>query len=177
MPQRPESVVSIANRKVSFEKALRWADIRTGVRDRGMKTVCPLCRESGALRVYPDHGYCFSERKYLSTVGLLAELWKLDYTHAAVKALDLIGYVPADYAHLWEDAQRDPEPAREELAAALRIWCEARCTDWGTRQYEPAVAGKLARCLGLLPKVHTEDQCLRWLEVCKVAMSRVLTAD
>jgi hypothetical protein len=173
---RPRSLVSVANEQVSFTRAASWAGLSSGgERDRGLKVTCPSCGGQGALRVYPGHGYCFGERRRWTAVSLLAEKWELDEEHAAVRALDMIGYVPPDFEHMWDIAQRQPEVARENLARALRIWCEVYCADWVVRQYAPAVADRLSRCLGLLPGVLTEDQCNRWLVVCKEAMRRVLS--
>jgi hypothetical protein len=171
---RARPAAAVAQERVPFDTALRWVGIDVGTRSRGMKTACPLCGADGAFRVYPDHGWCFAEQKYLSTVGLLAAKWELSREDAALAALEKIGYVLADLAHLWAGAQRRPEPAREDLADALRVWCEARCPDWKARQFESGVAGALARCLGLLPRVRTEDDCELWLRSCKQVMSRVL---
>lgn len=175
MQQREESLAAIANRKVAFIKAVGWVGTLTGERDRGMKVTCPVCGASGAMRVYADHGYCFAEHTKFSVVSLLAEVWDLEREDAAQKALDMIGYVPVTYAQLWEDSQREPEPAREDLATALRTWCEANCTDWKRRQYERVVSDKLSRCLGVLPRMRTPEQCERWLAVSKQVMGRALS--
>lgn len=171
---KPRPVTAVAEERVSFDLAMRWAGVDTGTRSRGMKTACPLCGEDGAFRVYPDHGYCFAEQKYLGVVSLLAGKWELSREDAAQRALEKIGYVPADLAHLWADAERRPEVARGDLGDALRVWCEAQCADWSARQYDRPVAGALARCLGLLPRVRTAEDCEQWLTVCKQVMGRVL---
>jgi hypothetical protein len=169
------SVVAVANEQVSFTRAASWAGLSSGgERDRGLKVTCPSCGGAGALRVYPGHGYCFGERLRYTAVSLLAEVWELDDEHAAKKALDKIGYIPPDYEHARDIAMRQPEPSRENLAAALRIWCEANYPDWPARQYAPAVAARFSRCLGALPSVRTEEHCDRWLVVCKEAMRRAL---
>lgn len=171
------SLASIANERVPFLKAAEWAGLGGHERERGLKVTCPSCGGQGALRVYPGHAYCFSERRGYTTVTLLAEVWEMDRESAAIRALNMIGYVPPGYAMLFEQAAREPEPAREHLATALRTWCEASVPDWRTRQYDPEVAAVLARCLSLLPLVRTEDQCARWLAGCKRAMARVLNQD
>jgi hypothetical protein len=174
---RQRSLVAIANAKISFPRAAQWVRVGGAVRERGMKTACPSCGEADALRVYPDHGYCFAEQSYFSPVGLLAEVWEMDHESTAIRALDKIGYVPAGYAHLWDEAQREPVPALDELAAALRIWCERTCPDWRKRQYEEAVALRLSRCLGLLRLVRTRDDCRQWLNGCKAVMGKALSQD
>jgi hypothetical protein len=175
---RKRSLYALANERISFDKAMAWAGAgSSGTRERGVKVACPSCGEQGALRVYPDHGWCFSEQQYFSPVGLLAEIWDLDYEEAAVKALDKIGYVPVGYAHLWENVQRTPDPARDDLAKALHLYCARICPDWVTRQYEETVARVLSRCLGLLPAVRTAKDCRKWLAACKAVMGRALSQD
>jgi hypothetical protein len=171
------SLVSEANKHVPFLTACRWAGVYSGEsRGRGCKVQC-LHGCGPSLRVWEDHAWCFSCRTYFSPVSLLAEKWRLSWDDAALKALNLVGWVPATYAHLWDEAQREPDPDRGQLGKALVTWCEASCPDWVTRQYDHRVAAKLSQCLGLLPRVRTADDCLLWLERCKQAMSRVLNAD
>jgi len=173
MLRPPPSVIAQANLRVPFDTAMGWAAAAVGERVRGVKAGCPLCGSQGGLRVYPDHGYCFSENRRISVVTLLSEVWEMEREDAARRALDKIGYVPVSLAHQWEHAQRDPEVARNDLAQALAIWCESAIPDWKTRQYQPAVSQLLARCLGLLPRVQTAADCEQWLSRCKAAMLRV----
>lgn len=176
-------MVRLANQKVPFPTAARWVgmSVHEGSAERGIKTWCPFGAfehpDGGtdpAFRVYPDHGWCFAEGRYFSVVSLLAAVWELDREDAAAEALRRIGYVPADYAHLFAEGTKPPEPDTDALAAALVTWCEARYGDWKALQYEPAVAVMLSRCLGLLPLVHDEDECRTWLDGCKQAMQQVL---
>ncbi len=171
---RKKSLYAVANERISFDKAMALAGGSPGARERGVKTTCPACGEEGALRVYPDHGWCFSEQRYFSPVSLLAGVWEMDREEAAIRVLDRVGYVPAGHARLWADAERTPKPALEDLATALRTWCEANCPGWVTRQYDDVVARALSRCLGVLPVVRTEADCRKWLAVSKTVMGRVL---
>jgi hypothetical protein len=172
---RGRTLYAIANERVSFDKAMQWAGQDGAVtRERGVKVTCPSCDEAGALRVYPNHGWCFAEQRYFSPVGLLAEVWEMDNETAAKAALDKIGYAPPGYPELWEAAQRPPEPALDDLATALRLYCARVCPDWATQQYDDAVADLMARCLGALRVVRTEEDCRKWLAVTKTAMGRVL---
>jgi hypothetical protein len=171
-----KTLYATANRRISFDRAMQWAGQAGAVaRDRGVKVVCPVCGEAGALRVYPDHGWCFAEQRYFSPVGLLAEVWEMDREHAAVRALGMAGYVPTGHEALWEDAQREPAPALDDLATALRLYCRRICPDWVTRQYDDGVSGTLAKCLGVLSAVRTEEDCRKWLTVCKTVMGRALS--
>jgi hypothetical protein len=176
MPPRKRTLYAIANERIPFDKAMQWAGQAGAVaRDRGVKVTCPSCGEDGAMRVYPNHGWCFSQGAYFTPVSLLAEVWEMDRETAARVALDRIGYAPPEYPELWERAQRPLEPALDDLATALRLYCARVCPDWVTRQYEDAVSRKLAACLGALRAVHTEEDCTKWLAVAKTAMGRVLS--
>ena len=153
---RKRTLYAIANERISFSTAMQWAGQAGAVaRDRGVKVTCPSCDEAGAMRVYPANGFCFAEQRYFTPVSLLAEFWDMDREAAAGKVLKQIGYAPPEYPELWEAAQRLPEPALDDLATALRLYCARVCPDWATRQYEPAVAGLMARCLGILASVRT----------------------
>jgi hypothetical protein len=158
---------------VPFPAAAEWAGIPAGGRN---KVHCPFGFEHDdggaeqALRVYPDHGYCFAEQRYFTVTSFLSAVWEVTREDAAIEALRRWGWRPADYAHLWADAVREREPDRDALRAALDTWCSARAREWKTRQYDPAVADRLARCYGLLPLVRTADDCGKWLAACKSAM-------
>lgn len=171
------TLAAIANERVSFDRAMQLAGQAGAVtRERGVKVTCPSCDEAGAMRVYPGHGYCFAEQRRFSPVALLAEVWDMDPESAAKRVLDQIGYAPPEYPEMWEAAQRPPEPALDDLATALRLYCARVCPDWAARQYEDAVSGLMARCLGALGAVRTEEDCERWLAVAKKVMGRVLGA-
>lgn len=170
---RKRSLAALAAEQVPFTTAARWAGLDGGDREHGVKVTCPSCGGKGDARLYPSGLWCFGESKRFGTVALLAKVWDMDRETAAGQALARIGYVPADYAGLWREARREPEPAREDLADALRIWCAANCPDWVAAQYDPAVSRRLSDCLARLPLVTTEEHCLLWLERCKVAMRRV----
>ena len=169
-----KTLARIANEQVPLLTALKWCEVAASLRERRMTTDCPVCGQADVLRVYGDRGYCFSERRQYRPVDLLAVHWKTDAEHAAARALNEIGYVPVGYAYLWEQAAKLPEPNRDMLAESLRVWCSANCSNWAVVQYDPAVAGLLARCLALLAKVHTDEECSLWREKCKEAMGKVL---
>lgn len=174
---RKRSLASLANEAVPFTLAAAWVGLSGGRN----KHHCPfgLGHDDGgdepAFRVYEDHGYCFSCRRRFSVVALLAGVWEADPEDAAAEALRRVGYKPATYAHLWEQASLAVAPDTDALAAALKTWCSAHCADWETRQYSEAVAVRLARCLGLLHLVKDAPDCERWLDGCKRAMQPYLS--
>lgn len=174
MAVKKESLASIADRVIPFPYAARLGGIDAGGRS---KTWCPFGFEHDdggreqAFRVYPDHGYCFAEQKFFSCTSLLSLVWEVSREDAAARALREYGWRPAGYAHLWADASREQEPDREALASALQVWCDGRCSDWESRQYDPRTADRLARCYGLLPLVKTVADCEKWLVACKRAMA------
>lgn len=167
------SLAAEADEHVPFARAAEWAGLASP-RDRGARDTCPACGEE-ALKVYPDHAHCYAGCRRFGVTRLLAVSWQLSPDDAAARALESIGYVPAGYAHLWEDSARQPEPDRTALGGALKAWCAAACPDWAEKQYDKPVADRLAYCLGLLGKVHTEEDCVTWLEGCQAAMARLLT--
>lgn len=176
-PGAPEKVTAVANREVSFALALRWTGLGDAVRGRGMKATCPRCGERDVLMIYPDHAWCWAEGKRFSTVLLLAACWDMEPDDAADAALKRIGYVPPDYASvLLGPPPPEPDPERDDLAEALRIFCRAQAADWTVLQYDDAVARKLAQCLSVLPAVHSEAACRKWLATSKIAMTRVISA-
>lgn len=175
----PRSLIAVANEVIPFPVAARWAGISAGGR---AKTYCPFGAvehiDGGveqALRVYKDHGWCFAEQRYFSVVTLLAAVWEADREDAAAEALRRYGWKPVDFAHLWEQVSQEPAPDRDALAQALTTWCSAQCPSWRQRQREDRTADKLARCLGLLPLVHTREDCGKWLSACKQAMAPYLS--
>lgn len=173
-----ESLVAIADRVIPFPVAARWAGVDAGGR---AKVHCPFGFEHDdggreqALRVYPDHGYCFAQQRFFTVTMLLAAVWEVTRDDAATEALRRYGWKPASYAHLWEGVMQPREPDRDALRAALAIWCSAHCADWDTRQYDDVAAGRLAQCYGLLPLVRTEQECEDWLRACKQAMAPYLS--
>jgi hypothetical protein len=173
---RRRSLAALAAEQVPFPVAARWAGLDGGDRDRGVKVSCPSCGGRSDARLYPTGLWCFSEAKRFGTVSLLALVWKMDRETAAAAALERYGYAPPDAAALLREARRDPGPAREDLADALRIWCAASCPDWTAAQYDHAVSRKLAECNAALPLVTTAEECGEWLERCKVVMSRAFPA-
>jgi hypothetical protein len=175
---RRESLASAADRLVPFPTAARLAGVDVGGR---AKVHCLFWAEHDdggrepALRVYDDHGYCFAEQKYFSVTGLLSLAWEVSREDAGARALREIGWRPVSYSHLWDTADRPPEPDRDALRAALHVWCAGRCPDWEQRQFDPAAADRLARCLGLLRLVSTAEDCTKWLAACKQAMAPYLS--
>jgi hypothetical protein len=178
---RRPNLVKIANQHVPFPQAAMLVGVGSGSgRGRGDKVHCPFPMNHSdggredSLRVYPDHGWCFSELRYFTPVSLVAGVLETDFEEAARWLLDQVGYVPVTAAHLWEHSQRVTEPGIEELGEALKVWCAANCPDWQRLQYDMAVSDRLARCLGLLTAVRTPEDCVRWLDGCKRAMRQVL---
>lgn len=181
---RRKSIVRVANEVVLFPQAAAWAGIDVPYQsgERGVKVYCPFGTtehpDGGtepAMRVYPDHGWCFAESRYFSVVSLLAEVWQVPREEAAETALDRIGWKPQDYGKRFAQAAAAPEPDEDALAAALVTWCETMFPDWRERQYDARVSRCLAHCLGLLPLVHSAGDCEIWLGAVKQAMTSVLT--
>jgi hypothetical protein len=99
----------------------------------------------------------------------------LDDESAAAQLLERTGFAHASWQQHWEElSARDELPDLAALSTALRTWLSAAYPDWNNRQYESVVACSLARCLGLLAKVRTPEDCGTWLECSKQVMTQVL---
>jgi hypothetical protein len=179
-----DSPVALANRRIPFATACRWAgvDVPGGVPEHGIKIHCPFeeyAHDDGgtspAFRIYPDHGWCFAESEHFTPVKLCALVWGCTPEEAARQMLVQAGVADPDYRAQWQRLSNWSQPADVDgLAAALRVWCSRTCPRWPVRQYDSAVAAKLAQCLGLLSRVRTEADCRMWLAGCKKAMAQVL---
>jgi hypothetical protein len=169
-----DPVIGEAIRHVPFHKAAEWAGLWSGARERGMKADCPACGGEMALRVYPDHAWCFAGCGRFSAVRLLAVVWEMDFATTAHEMLEKAGYVRPDPMEVFTRTPSPEDPKTDDLADALRIWCEANCPDWGTRQYDPPTARVLARLLGALRAVRSEEECDLWLARAKEIMGKVL---
>ncbi len=176
--------VALANRRIPFAVACRWAgvEIPGDVPEHGIKIYCPFGEYShsdggseAAFRVYPDHGYCFACGEAFSAVKLCALVWDCTPDEAARQMLELAGVADPEYREQWQRLVNWSQPADVDgLAAALRVWCSRTDPQWPVRQYDSAVAAKLAECLGVLARVRTQEDCRIWLAGCKKAMAQVL---
>lgn len=185
------NLVELANEKVSILTVCRMLgvdlcdDVAAGGRSR--KVSCPFGEIyhsdggiSPAMRIYPDSNsaYCFSCAAYWTPVSLSAKALDLDWSSAAIRLLDHIGYRPMELAQQFQQAaQYVPPPDLALLADALKTYCRRIDPQWQKRQFEPRVAGQLTRCLSLLDLVKSPEDVTLWLDRCKVAMRRVLHTE
>lgn len=179
-----ESPVTLANRRIPFATACRWAgvEVPSDVPEHGLKVYCPFgefAHDDGgsepALRIYPDHGWCFAEGEYFSPVRMCALTWDCTAEEAARQMLELAGIADPDYREQWKRlVDWSQPPDLDGLASALRVFCARTEPQWRVRQYDKPVAEKLAACLGLLSRVRTDADCRTWLAGCKKAMAKVL---
>lgn len=174
------SLVAVANAQVPMWVAC--AEVGMDVHGATSKKVyCPFGEwshadggEEAAFRVYHDHGFCFACWQYYSPVSLCVAAWEADPEHAARALLAKIGFTPAAYTDQWDRVLKPPAVDREAVARALKTRCMREAIDWSERQYDPLVAEYLARCLGLLVQVTSEDDARQWLETCSAVMISVL---
>lgn len=180
-----QSPVSLANAKIPFPVACGWAgiDVPGDVTENGLKVYCPFgewAHEDGgaapALRVYPDHAYCFAEAEWFTPVKLCALSWDCTPDEAAREMLSRAGIADPDYRQQWQRlVDYSQLPDLDGLAGSLRVFCARTDPAWKARQYDGPVADKLADCLKLLALVRTEQDCRTWLAGCKKAMEQVLS--
>lgn len=181
-----ESAVRLANRKVPIELACQLAGTSTpGVVDRirSLKIRCPfgaVYHDDGgvepALRIYPgpNNAWCFACGEFFTPVKICSMAWDVQPEDAAIQLLDRIGYKPASYAHHWREVTTPPLPDGHALTQALQFACERIEPDWAARQQEPVVAEYLARCLGLIPSITSQEEADTWLSATQQVMEGVL---
>lgn len=182
--------MAVANEKVPIVTVCRLFGVDTPdevALSRSRKVRCPFGEiyhsdggVSPAMRIYQEtnSAYCFSCAVYYTPVSLAARAMDTDRLSAALRLLDHVGYRPMDLAQKWQQVQQyQPEPDKVLLADALKTYCRRVDPQWAGRQFEPAVAGVLTRCLGLLDLVKSDDEVILWLERCKEAMRRVLQVE
>lgn len=184
---RGKSVITVANERVSILVVLRMlgVDVPEDVSGRSMKTSCPfgLFHSDGgvspAMRIYPDTNsvYCFSCGAAYDPVSLAAKAMDVNVTTAANRLLDHVGYRPLNLAHAWRNAASfEPEPDKSLMASALKTYCRRITPDWNRRQFDPAVAASLTRCLSVLDLVRTSRDVTLWLNRCKAVMTHAIQA-
>jgi len=175
--------VALADEQVAIAAACRMIGMRVPESvdmGRPVKVHCPFGevyhRDHGtetAFRIYPDsnHAYCFACGQRYGPVKLVALAWGISYRQAAAELLERAGIKPATMADLWaEVAHHEPAPDTTMLAEALKTYCQRVAPGWEADQFEPAVAGALSRCLGLLDHVRTQQDAALWLERTKQVM-------
>lgn len=183
-------MVAVANEQVSIVTVCQMLgvdlpdDVGLG---RSRKVQCPFGDVyhsdggiSPAMRIYPEtnSAYCFSCSYYFTPVALAAKAMGVDAATAAGRLLDRIGFRPLDLAATWKNvSQYEPAPDKALLADALKTYCRRIDPQWSQRQFEPAVARGLTRCLSLLDLVVSADDVTLWLCRCKEVMRRILHTE
>lgn len=120
--------------------------------------------------------YCFRCTKRYDPVSLTAEANDCSFYNAAMMLLDQVDLAPKSIEQRWAEVLQ-PEIKEVDLIAladALKMYCSRICSNWITRQLDPDVGVKLNMCLELLPSVKSEQDAVKWLQVCKQAMNQTL---
>lgn len=173
------ALIQTANRTVPMAVACRLGGMR--VPEGNRKTHCPVEEtehpDQGAepaFRVYARDAWCFACQSFWTPTKIFAHLEDVTEDQAAVKLLEHVGYRPANFAHLWRDAVKDPEPDQAALQQALRNFCAAADPGWDTHRLEAGVAEYLAQCFRFLVQVKNAADAARWLELSQQVMGSVL---
>ncbi len=184
--KRPD-VVELANDKVPIAFVCAKLGLSVGEDAGRRKLRCPfggIYHSDGGieptLRIYVEsnHAYCFNCNSHYVPVTLAARAWGCSHRDAALRLLEYAGIEPVDFRSIWAEVQEHRrEPDRSLMAEALKVYCRRIDPTWTRRQFEPAVAARLTRCLVLLDLVKTDDDVLLWLTTCKEAMRRLLVDD
>jgi hypothetical protein len=135
---------------------------------------------SKAMRIYitSNTAFCFSCSKSYSPVSLAAAAWDISWPNAAFRLLEDAGFKPKTIEERWATATTPIHNSVDliSLADALKTYCSGISPDWTTRQLDDTIAEKLNQCLSLLDSVRTDEDAIKWLQICKTVMSKMLEA-
>lgn len=182
------SWITTANEKISIFDVLATLGISayfTGEGSVSRKIHCPFGNlyhsDSGlekTMRVFKNtnSAYCFRCNQSYDPVSLAAAVWDTSRHAAALRLLEDSDFKPKSLDERWQDAVRVETMPVDllALADALKMYCSGICNDWTMRQLDGQVATKLNSCLQLLTAVKTDEDAVKWLNVCKQAMTQVL---
>jgi hypothetical protein len=182
------SWITIANEQIKIADVLTNLGIHVqvaGSNGTSKKLHCPFGEvyhsDSGyekTMRVFQktNSAYCFRCNQSYDPVSLAAVVWDVSRQNAALRLLEASDFKPKSLEERWSDAVRVPTIAVDllSLADALKVYCSGISPDWNVRQLDDQVGSKLNACLALLSAVKTDTDAVKWLEVCKQVMSKVL---
>jgi len=180
-------LLKTANERVSITAACNM--IGMNVSDyaaASMKVYCPfgeIFHQDGgmskSMRIYTESNsaFCFAGCGYFDPVKLISTKRDIPEEAAAEALLEETGYVAPNYQDQW-DALMSEKPVvnTADLAEALKVACSRMVPNWEERQFDELVSHKLAQCLDLLRKVHTDDDATNWLDVTKKVMKATMKA-
>lgn len=181
------AVIDLANEQVSIVTVCQLLGVPLTGDEVRRKVHCPFGQiyhsdggTSPTMRINAEANTarCFNCEQTFTPVRLYGQAMELSLRVAALRLLDHVGYRPLDAATVWRQAQQfRPEVDKALLADALKTYCRRVCRGWSERQFDPAVAATLTRCLAVLDLVLTPDDVASWLGTCKAAMSNVLNTQ
>lgn len=181
-------LVDLANSKVEIEIAcslvgVEFPDYSSGEINSG-KLFCPFGAfyhsDGGAeptARIYYERNSmtCFRGCGTFTPVSLVVKCTELSPYEAALVLLTKTGYKLPTVTEMWQEYLKGPSSIdKSELAEALKRYCNRKSLDWKNDQFKPEIAEFLNKCFTLLDKVETEEQSVRWLEISKRLMDKVL---
>lgn len=181
---RQKSWIEEANTKIDIADFLSSIGIYVPVRDGNKKVHCPFGfyhsdgGQSKAMRIYynSNTAFCFSCGKRYTPVTLASAYWDCAWVTAAFRLLDDAGIKPKTLEERWVEAST-PEIKKIDLislADALKMFCAGVSTDWDKQQYSDEISDKLNKCLTLLDSIKTDEDAVKWLNVCKQVMAKML---
>lgn len=132
-----------------------------------------------AMRVYlaSNNVYCFSCSKRYSPVSLAAAQWDMSWPNAAFRLLEDAGFKPKTLEERWTEATTEVYNSVDliALADALKMYCSGISENWAAEQLDDSPAETLNKCLALLNSVQTDEDALKWLDICKKVMTKALS--
>lgn len=172
--------IQIANELTSIFDAMKMCDMVVPEFDYGtVKVVCPFDGEQ-AFRVYgsTNSAYCFACLKKYTPVTLTAEHRGVDVEEAAAILLDRANWVPPTPEARWEALVNEEFSFdRSSEGEALRVFCQRIDPGWADRQFKPAVASVLTKCLTLLDKIASAEELALWRARARDIMKNTIKGD
>lgn len=181
------SLISKANEVVDIYKVCDLIDMDfSGYYGSTAKLYCPFGNvvhidggSSKAFRIYSNtnSAYCFACSEYFSPVKLYATAKDVSYREAAEIILDLSGWVEETIESKWENLTKEVEYDTSSLPEVLDLFCSRLIPSWSIERVETPYRENLAKCLEVIPKIKTQEQAIRWLEVSKSVMRKVINEN
>lgn len=181
-------LIDLANSRMGIMAAFRLAGYDLGSVAGTGKIYCPfgdMYHVDGgrqkAMKVFEDDNsaWCFAGCGYFNPVKVLSMARDATDLEAAEFILVETKYIAPNFSDQWDALVAEEELAVDiyELAETLKVACGRMSPQWDAVQFDDRVGSMLSKCLSVLPKVHTGDEAVRWLEISKSVMQKTLGVD
>jgi hypothetical protein len=190
LTQRVESLVQTANRLVPLRYVLSKFNIYVPefTHSKSVKARCPYADmyhldgdASKSMRVYSETntGNCFMGCGTMTPVSVYAKLREISYRLAAFDLLEQIGHKPKTFEEKWQEAIDPPIILdRTVYRDSLMEYCYSiNPRNWGIVQYNNTITRVITKLYEILDKATSDKEALKWLEVAKQYIHKVMEEE